>query len=110
MVQMGGEKMLELKLGFMTTQELANWSGKTLENLHNHKKKWCETQLVKYATFELVRGGVNIIQIINPIYETSGKKEVEKKFDKYWGHDDIKIDSGLNCWNKINFICRYNKR
>lgn len=85
----------------MTTQELADWSGKSLQNLQDHKKAWCERQLSKYAKFKIVRGGVEILEIFFSVYETSGKKEVKKKFKKYWGNGKENIDSLGNCWSKL---------
>lgn len=64
---------LELKLGFMTNQELAEWAGLKEDYIRKHKKNWCNKQLVKYATYEVVRGGVNINSIIDPIYSSTGK-------------------------------------
>ena len=51
-----------LKIGIMTNEELAHWFGVTLGTYKNSAKKYLE-KLQKYADFERVRGGANIIEI-----------------------------------------------
>ena len=93
--------MIELKEGFMTIKELAEWSGRSEKYLSDSKKKWCQTILSNYADYELVRGGVNIKCIFNPIFQGSGFKEVQTKYLDYWGNENIKADTNTNCWQKM---------
>lgn len=93
--------MLELQQRFMTTAELAEWAGISVSGLEKHKKSWCEKNLHKYAEYELKRGGVVIKNIYEPIYLGSGFKEVQNKYEEYYGHDDVKADTARNCWNKL---------
>ena len=94
--------MLELKLGFMTTKELADWSGRSEAYLVKNKKSWCDKNLVIYADYELTRGGINIISIKNPIFLSSGYQEVKEKYRKYWGYGDLNIDTNTQCWKKLS--------
>lgn len=93
--------MEQLRLGFISTEELASWANLSASSLEKNKKRWCEKNLNKYATFELKRGGVIINKIFEPMYIGSGYKEVQTKYDKYYGHDTIKADTAKNCWNKL---------
>lgn len=93
---------MELKLGFMSDKEIAEWSGKELNTFKKNRKRWCKTQLCRYADYMLVKGGVKIIKIIEPIYYHSAKKEIEEKFLKFWGTPESRIDSCRNCWNKMS--------
>lgn len=93
---------MELKIGFMTTDELAEWADRSSRYLQDHKKKWCEKNLQKYADYDLVRGGVCITKIYNPIFQSSGLQEVRQKYLTYWGKDGLKIDSTGNCWDKLS--------
>lgn len=95
--------MIELQLGFISTQDLADWAGLSPDYLAKNKKAWCAKNLIKYAEYENVRGGVRIAAIKFPIYASSGYKEAEEKFhsNKYWGHDDTMADSITNCARKM---------
>lgn len=93
--------MLELHLGFMSIQELAQWSNRSEKYLSKNKKDWCEKNLTKHAIYNLVRGGVEITKIIDPIFCASGKKEVEELFDSCYGTPDLKADTNVNAWCKI---------
>lgn len=86
----------------MTTQELADWSGRSVKYLSDHKKRWCKTNLSKYAEYELTHGGVIITNIINPVFMSSGLQEVRKKYRKYWGYGDLAIDTNTSCWVKMS--------
>jgi hypothetical protein len=61
--------MSELKLGKMTNRELIEWfgSGCNANSFSVHKKSYLK-KLEDYAEFETVYGGVNITNIICPIY------------------------------------------
>lgn len=93
--------MSELQQRFMTTAEIAEWAGITPTNLEKNKKRWCDKNLGKYADYELKRGGVLIKEIYEPIFLGSGYKEVQNKYEDYFGHDNIKADTAKNCWNKL---------
>ena len=58
---------MELKLGKMTTKELAEWFGISYGTFRNSKQKRFE-ELKEFCFFEEVYGGVQINAIINPIY------------------------------------------
>lgn len=92
---------LELKLGFMTNQELAEWAGLKEDYIRKHKKNWCNRQLVKYATYDVVRGGVNINSIIDPIYSSTGKTQVKKEFKNCWGTPNFRVDTCRNAARKM---------
>ena len=49
----------------------------------------------------MVRGGVNILKIVNPIFDTPAKKQVENLFEKCWGDNGLKIDRCINASRKI---------
>ena len=66
---------MELKLGKMSTKELAEWFGISYGAFRNSKEKKLE-ELKGFASFEEVYGGVNITQIINPIYMTGIDSEL----------------------------------
>lgn len=51
-----------LKIGVMTNEELAHWFGVTLGTYKNSAKKYLD-KLQKYAKFERIRGGANILEI-----------------------------------------------
>lgn len=85
----------------MSTKELAKWANKTPKYITDNKKNWCEKVLSKYAKYEIVRGGVNILSIIEPYFYTSGKREVEEKYLNYWGYDGYYIDQNNKCWAKL---------
>lgn len=36
---------MELKVGFMTVEQLAEWAGRKPSSLSNNKKRWCENNL-----------------------------------------------------------------
>lgn len=91
----------ELKLGFMSNEELAEWSNKTVESLKRNRRRWCEDKLSQYATFEIVKKGVNILSIIDPIYTPNGKKEVADKWKDNWGYNGFRVDTNIDCWNKL---------
>ena len=94
--------LLELKLGQMSTQELAEWSGRTVAYITKNKKKWCANNLAEYADYELYHGGVNILKIKNPIFASSGLQEVRDKYRKYWGYNNMPIDTNTKCWIKLS--------
>lgn len=93
--------MLELKLGFMLTEELAEWAGKKCtSSFKKNKARWCESTLSKYAEYELVRGGVIITKIKFSIFKSSAYQEVKEKFLDNWGYEGHLIDSCTECYYK----------
>ena len=95
------DKDIYLKLGFMSTQDLANWAQLSSGYLSKKKKAWCEKQLYKYARYRLVTGGVEILEIYEPVYHSSAKKDVEKHFMKCFGTKDFKADQCKSVCEKI---------
>ena len=93
---------MQLKLGFMTTVELARWANITSDYLAKNKKKWCANKLSHYAKYELVRGGVNILEIYHPEYASAEKEKIKKNFNKYWGNGKDKIDTIKNMTRKMS--------
>ena len=92
---------ISLKLGFMTNEEIANWAQISAKYFTKNRKFWCQKQLSKYAKYEIQKGGVEILEIIEPIYNSSAKREIEKVFPKCWGHDGYQIDTCKNACRKI---------
>ena len=86
----------------MTTSELAEWAGRSSAYITKNKKKWCMDNLAQYADYELYRGGVEILSIKNPIFASSGLQEVRDKYRKYWGYDNLPIDTNTKCWIKLS--------
>lgn len=69
---------MELKLGVMTSEELAQWFGTTTaENFSKHKKRFLE-KLKPFANFIPIRGGVEITEIFIPEYVKNLNDDVEK--------------------------------
>ena len=92
----------ELKLGIMTNKELAEWSNVTEAYLSKHKKSWCEKKLSKYADYNNIRGGVEILKIKEPIYNCEGAKaQVKKNLRECWGRPNYRVDTCRNAANKI---------
>lgn len=88
----------------MSDEEMSVWCGKQLATYKKNRKRWAETKLINYAEFELVRGGINIISIKDPIYSSSGRKEVKEKFEPCWGYENFKVDTNKDCWNKLKQV------
>jgi len=90
----------ELKLGFMTDEEMALWCGKSLTAYKKNRARWAEKKLTQYATFNLKRGGIEILSIKEPIYSASGRKEVFELWRECWGYDGNLLDTNKDCWLK----------
>lgn len=86
--------MKELHLGYVSSKELAEWSGLTEMYIKKCKGKWCKTKLCNYAKFKMVKNGVEIIEIIEPVYLTDTMALVEQAFNEIIKDTDIKI---INC-------------
>lgn len=91
----------ELHLGFMSIEELAEWGGVSAHYMGKNKKSWCTKNLEKNATYNLIRGGVEILEIKDPLFNPSTKKRVEKEFDPNWGYGNYKVDTCVNAATKI---------
>lgn len=92
--------MEELRLGKITTTELAEWFNTTAKNLSKHKKDYLK-KLEPYCAFEPFHGGINVTQIYKSIYVKNKTYMIaEEEFDKEWSA------SGLDtCSNVANKIC-----
>lgn len=66
--------MKQLKLGKMTTEELADWFGVTKKSYTNNREKYLE-KLQLFANFEPIHGGVSITEIIYPEYDKLYKQK-----------------------------------
>ena len=91
----------ELYLRFMSNQEIADWGNISKSYLEKRKDKWCKKNLSSKAKYKIVRGGVEILEIYDPVFSSSGKQEVHNKYLDYYGNGKQKIDSCINCYNKI---------
>lgn len=93
---------MKLKLGKMTSKEVAAWFGISYTYFKNHKEKKLE-ELKEYAEFEVVYGGINILKIIdNSAYcktRSRDKKLINEVFDENWNESGI--DTCSNVSNKI---------
>lgn len=89
---------MELKLGKMSTKELAEWFGISYGGFRNSKKLKLE-ELKNFADFEEVYGGVNIKKIINPIYIKNSQtiREVyQQGFEELMNENEIDTVSNIN--------------
>lgn len=86
--------MKQLHLGYMSSKELAEWSNLTETHIKKQKTKWCSNKLSKYAKFNMVRNGVVITEIIEPVYLANTKALVEQAFNEIIKDTSIKI---VNC-------------
>ena len=90
---------MELKLGKMTTKELAEWFGMSYGRFRNVKKQKLE-ELENFCFFEEVYGGIEVTGIINPVYS----KELNKIRQIYQqGFEELKqpIDTVSHINNQI---------
>ncbi len=60
--------MKTLRCGKMSTREIAQWMNVNYSTFRNNKKQKLD-DLRRFCDFEQVYGGVNILQIYNPIYQ-----------------------------------------
>lgn len=90
---------MELRIGKMTTKELAEWFGISYGSFRTMKEKKLE-ELQKYAIFEEIYGGVNITAIIK---ETYNKKDNQIRQVYQQGFEELKepIDTVSNINEKI---------
>ena len=90
---------MELKIGKMTTKELADWFGVSYGSFRTLKSKKLE-ELKNYAFFEEVYGGVNITAIIKNTYN---KKDNQIRQIYQQGFEELKqpIDTVSHINNQI---------
>lgn len=92
----------ELTIGEKTFAEIAEWAKISETYLKKHKKAWCEKHLSQYAEYELIKGGVNILSVINPYYKSSARKDIKTNYKKYYGIPGFPVDTNTNCYRKMN--------
>ena len=77
---------MELRIGIMKNKELAEWFGITLKSFTNARKSKLE-ELTNFATFDVIRGGVDIKEVIRPTYIREIKKKqnlINEVFEEEW--------------------------
>jgi hypothetical protein len=94
-----GVVIMELKLGKMTTKEIAEWFGVSYGAFRNDKIKKFQ-ELKRYAQFEEVYGGVNIKTIYKGVYN---KKDNQIRQIYEQGFEEVRqpIDTVSNINNQI---------
>lgn len=97
---------MQLHLGFMSYEELAEWFGVKLGSFNNAKKKKLQS-LKSFADFSVVGKGINIKKIYIPVYSKKGSQAyqvVKQDFDNIWGKDstDPNFDTCRIVANKIS--------
>lgn len=97
---------MQLRIGYMTNAELAEWAGVSPQYMSSGKKTWAKKVLAQYAEYEIVRGGVNIITIDNPFYEGKAKRQIENKLYKNWGNKREKLDNCKNVARKLSKVLK----
>ena len=78
--------MEELKIGKVTSKELASWFGYAYSTFRKKSKQLLE-ELEDYALFEKIYGGVVIKEIYNPVYEkinNSAYQIIKENFHNAW--------------------------
>ena len=92
---------MELKLGVMTNEELAEWFGVKLTSFKNTKRKKLE-ELKLFADFYEEKGKVIVTEVYEPVYQKQQgktKQMVISKIDQVWSEDGL--DSCSRVGNKI---------
>lgn len=92
---------MELQLGLMTNQELADWFGIKEESFKRRKKDKLE-ELKLFAEFYEEKGKVMITEIYEPIYQKQlgkTKQMVVNKIDEVWSENGL--DSCTRVGNEI---------
>ena len=84
--------MSQLKLGVMTTQEIAEWFGLKPKSYLNHRAEKLN-QLKEYAEFTTEKGKINITKIIHSEYVKKSMNKnytiVKDNFDNTWNPNGI---------------------
>lgn len=95
------EEAIELKVGLMTNNELAEWFGVKPRTFTNAKDKKLE-ELKEYAVFEVLKGKINILKIKIPVYVKKKSKNyliIKSHIDENW--NDSGLDNKKNVAEKI---------
>lgn len=80
-----------LRLGFMKTQELAEWMGISYGTFRKRKKERLG-ELTNFCSFKEIYGGVNITQIYEYEYSKLGslsKQTIVKNLPQVWSQDGL---------------------
>ena len=87
---------MELKLGKMTSQEIANWFNVSYNSYRRDKKRYLNI-LQDYCQYEEVYGGIIIKEIFIKIYDKKLSKKVDKLFLKeiVTANDQLSTISGI---------------
>lgn len=95
---------MELHEGIMKNKELAEWFGITLKTFTNARKSKLE-ELKSFAEFNTIRGGVEIIRIIQPIYIKDSQKKkdfINSIFTEEWlGRNNNALNTCTNVAREI---------
>ena len=89
--------MMKLKIGKMTSKELAAWFGISYGTYRNNKDEKLE-ELCDYADFEEVYGGVCIKEIKEETYNKGSRKSkdiVFRAFDEEWNENGLDTCSNV---------------
>ena len=88
-----------LRIGKISNSELADWFGINVNNLSKHKTQKLK-QLQEYAKFNNLRGGVEILEIYQPIYSNNNNYRIMRdNFCNSW--DNSGLDSCSRVSNEI---------
>jgi len=83
---------MQLHLGEMSNQEMADWFDTSLKNFYNKKAKKLE-ELKDFADFHEERGKIIIDEIRIPTYEKHTRKNYNKVKDHF---DEVWSETGLD--------------
>lgn len=75
-----------LKIGKMTSQEIANWMGVSYKGTYANNPKKYLAQLDNFCDYEKVYGGI----VIKEIYQDTYDKNIEEKYDRMYLESLIK--------------------
>lgn len=78
-----------LRLGKMTSQEIANWMGISYKGTYANNPKKYFSQLDNFCDYEKVYGGV----VIKEIYQDRYEKNIEEKYDRMYLESLVKHDN-----------------
>ncbi len=84
-------KTITLHKGPMSNKELADWFGVSEKTYSNARTKKLE-ELKNFADFDVVRGGIFVKEVLNPVYVRNFKKtydSVLNTVDRVWAKDGL---------------------
>lgn len=97
--------MIELLPQIYTNTEIAEWAGISEKYFTKNRKAWCEKHLSKKAKYKLLRDKkVEILEVYDPYYNHSTRKQIIENFDKCWGNGKDKIDTCKDASRKLRAI------